>query len=512
MGEHFGIPFVNLLDIAIDENAVKLIPDVVVKKQMAIPYGFDGKKILVAMVDPGNVETIDFIEKKTGMASEISYTTQDIFEDALRSQSSDTLLQIEKLSSHFEETHQGESQKSEEKEESHATEIVDLLLQYGYANNASDIHIEPKETSSLIRYRIDGVLHDVVKFSKNLNNFVVSRIKILANLRTDEHFAAQDGKFRIHFDDKTVDIRVSILPVVEGEKIVMRLLSEKGHAYGLESLGFSEEDLKKVKSAAAKPWGMILTTGPTGSGKTTSMYTLLKLLNSREVNIQTIEDPIEYELDGINQIQVNPLTNLTFANGLRSIVRQDPDIIMVGEIRDAETANISVSAAMTGHLVLSTLHTNDAATAIPRLFDFQVEPFLIASSVNLIIAQRLVREVCKHCKGPVKVEMEKYKESIPEKIYDKYFGKLEKAGKAELIYGKGCSMCNKTGFLGRIGIFEVIETNEAIRELIMKRTNADVIAKQAYEDGTKSMLEDGIRKVIDGITTIDEVLRNATLS
>ncbi len=506
MSKIFNVPFVNVLEIAIDESAMNLIPKVVVEKQMVLPYGIKDGKLQIAMVDPQNIETLDFIEKKAGMPLEVSYTTPDLFQDALRSFSQDTLAKINELSEKFDQLHQGESKSEEGKNETHAVEIVDLLLQYGYANNASDIHLEPKENSSLVRYRIDGVLHDVVKLSKLLDILVVSRIKILANLRTDEHFSAQDGKFRIHFEDKTVDVRVSILPVVEGEKIVMRVLSEKGHTYSIDSLGMRESDLKKVKAAALKPYGMILSTGPTGSGKTTSMYTLLKLLNSRDVNIQTIEDPIEYELDGINQVQVNPLTNLTFANGLRNIVRQDPDIIMVGEIRDSETANIAVSAAMTGHLVLSTLHTNDAATAIPRFFDFQVEPFLVASSVNVIIAQRLVRQICKHCSAEITIDSGKYKESLPKALFTKYFTKE----KAKLYKGQGCSVCNKTGFIGRVGIFEVLEVNEKIRELIMQKSSADVIAKQAFNDGMISMLEDGIIKVFEGVSTIDEVLRNAT--
>ncbi len=504
MSKVFDVPFVNILEVVIDNAALDLIPKVVIEKQYVMPYAIEKGKLKVVMVDPQNIEMIDFIEKKAGMPLEISYTTPDLFEDALRSFSQDTLAKITDLSEKFDKLHQDDSK--DEKNETHAIEIVDLLLQYGYANNASDIHLEPKEHSSLVRYRIDGVLHDVVKLSKLLDILIVARIKILANLRTDEHFAPQDGKFRIHFEDKSVDVRVSILPVVEGEKIVMRVLSEKGHTFTLEALGMREEDLKKVKSSALKPYGMILSTGPTGSGKTTTLYTLLKMLNSRDVNVQTIEDPIEYELDGINQVQVNPLANLTFANGLRNIVRQDPDIIMVGEIRDSDTANIAVSAAMTGHLVLSTLHTNDAATAIPRFFDFQVEPFLIASSVNIIIAQRLVRQICKHCKAEITIESSKYKESIPKALFAKYFTKE----KVKLYKGQGCSICNKTGFVGRVGIFEVLEVNEKIRELIMQKSSADVIAKQSFEDGAISMLEDGIVKAFEGVSTLDEILRNAT--
>ncbi len=508
MSKFYDVPFVDLLDIDIDQEAIKIIPDVVIHKQMVLSYGYKNNSLLVAMVDPQNIEIVDFIEKRAGMPISIGYVTPDIFEDTLRSSSQDTVAQITKLSEDFEKNYQEHmSEKGSVAQGNYSVEIVDLIMQYGYANNASDVHIEPRENIGLVRYRIDGVLHDVVKVSTALLNFIVSRIKIMSNLRTDEHMTAQDGKFRMKFGDKSVDIRVSIMPVVEGEKMVMRLLSEKGHAFTLNTLGLKDEDLKKIKNGAMKPYGMILSTGPTGSGKTTMMYTVMKLLNSREVNIQTIEDPIEYELEGINQIQVNPLTNLTFANGLRSIVRQDPDIIMVGEIRDAETAGISVGAAMTGHIVLSTLHTNNAATAIPRLLDFGVEPFLIASSINVIIAQRLIRHICKHCTALVSTDITKFKESIPENIYKKHFGKGDTM---KLAYGKGCSMCNKTGFEGRVGIFEVLEISEGIRELIMQKANADVINNKAIEEGMTVMLEDGIIKVLNGVTTIEEVLRNTT--
>ncbi|MDD4989508.1 MAG: GspE/PulE family protein, partial [Candidatus Pacebacteria bacterium] len=485
MAEAYGVESINLLDFKIDPEALKLLPDVVVRKRFVLPYAFNGRRLKVAMVDPGNVELLDFITKRTGLSLDVGYVTPDIFEDAIRSYSEDTVARIQSISELFEKIHRDHPEgKASGGEEEHVIEMVDLLLQYGYGNGASDVHIEPKENMSLVRYRIDGVLHDVVKLSSVFGKLIIARIKIMAMLRTDEHLAAQDGKFRLHIGNKTVDVRVSILPVVEGEKVVLRILSEKGHIFTLDTLGFSPEDLKRVRSAALKPHGMILSTGPTGSGKTTSMYAILKLLNKREVNIQTIEDPVEYELDGVNQIQVNILTNLTFANGLRSIVRQDPDIIMVGEIRDAETASISVNAAMTGHLLLSTLHTNDAATAFPRLLDLGVEPFLIASSVNLLIAQRLVRQNCGHCTRSSVEDIVKLKEAIPESLYKKYFGEKENF---KLFRGKGCSFCSQTGFAGRLGIFEVIEVTEAIRSLVMQRVNADVINQKAIQEGMTTM-------------------------
>jgi type IV pilus assembly protein PilB len=382
--------------------------------------------------------------------------------------------------------------------------IVQFILEYGYDNNASDAHIEPHERDSLIRFRIDGLLHDVFHLPKEMHDFIVARVKILSNLRTDEHFAAQDGKLRARFGSEKVDVRVSIVPIVGGEKIVLRLLSEKGRAFTLERLGLGKKDLAKVERAAAKPYGMILSTGPTGSGKTTTMYALLKILNQRDVNIATIEDPVEYDVDGVNQIQVNVRTNLTFASGLRSIVRQDPDIIMVGEIRDAETAGIAVNAAMTGHLVLSTLHTNDAATSLPRLLDMEVEPFLIASSVNIIVGQRLVRKICKSCIVSQEVVLAKFKGSIPEKVYAAAFGKKTKV---RTFVGKGCNVCHGSGYAGRVGIFEVLEVTDRIRQLITERANAAVITQAAIEEGMTTMLEDGIGKVLEGVTTLEEVMR-----
>ncbi len=507
MAAVYGVDFINLLQIEAEPDVVRMIPDVIIRKQWIIPYAVKRNILSVAVVDPQNIELLDFIEKKVGMPLQVGYVTPGIFEDALRSYSEDIVSQIQAFSEQFEKMHhEHPNQKITGSEDAHVLEIVDLILQYGYANGASDIHIEPKNKLALVRYRIDGVLHDIVKLSPGLDALIVSRIKIMANLRTDEHLAAQDGKFRVHFGNKQVDVRVSILPVVEGEKIVLRVLSEKGHTFTLSTLGFSDSDFERVKKAVMKPHGMILSTGPTGSGKTTSMYATMKLLNSREVNIQTIEDPIEYELEGINQIQVNLLTDLTFANGLRSIVRQDPDIIMVGEIRDKETADISVNAAMTGHLVLSTLHTNDAATAIPRLLDLKVEPFLIASCVNLVIGQRLVRHICKNCSAPISIDADKLKEMIPLKLYEKYFNNKKSV---RFFEGKGCLQCNKTGFSGRVGIFEVLEITEAIRELVMQRANADVIAHKASEEGMTSMFEDGISKALTGITTLDEVVHTA---
>lgn len=384
---------------------------------------------------------------------------------------------------------------------SSVTDLVDTLIAKAYEAQASDIHIDPQQDSVVVRFRIDGILHDIVVLKKDLQPLIITRIKVLSGLRTDEHFIAQDGRFRITKDSAEIDLRVSIVPMHYGENVVMRLLVGAARALGLGQLGFSDKDLAIMHRYIKKPYGMILSTGPTGSGKTTTLYSILKLINSRETSIVTIEDPIEYAISGITQIQVNPQTNLTFAKGLRSIVRQDPDIIMVGEIRDQETAGIAVNAAMTGHLLLSTLHTNDAATTLPRLLDMGIEPFLIASTINVAVGQRLVRKLCSDCRV-------KYALTEDEKKA------LAAAVPAELLKQRrqfwrsdGCAACNDSGYVGRIGIFEVLEATEAIRQLIMRRANANELRQAAKTQGMTSMLEDGFNKAAAGITSIAEILR-----
>lgn len=380
--------------------------------------------------------------------------------------------------------------------------LVDALMEYAYKANASDVHIDPEEEQVRVRLRIDGVMHETFVFPKDLHSEIITRIKVLSGLRTDEHGAAQDGRFKVLVEEgEYIDIRVSIAPTYYGENAVMRLLAEQAVAFTLETLGFTEKDRAKVVSAIKKPYGMILCTGPTGSGKTTSLYTIIKILNKPEVSILTIEDPIEYSIEGIEQIQVNARAGLTFASGLRSILRQDPDIIMVGEIRDEETAGISVNAALTGHLMLSTLHTNDAATTLPRLIDMKIEPFLIASTVNIAIAQRLVRKICPECKvkrEATEAELKSLSESLPPEILK---------GKPIFYTGKGCDKCSDSGYKGRIGIYEVLVIDDEVREAIMRRVDASEIKKIAIKNGMTPMLLDGFQKVLAGITTLEEVLR-----
>ncbi len=380
--------------------------------------------------------------------------------------------------------------------------LIDVLIEEAYGMRASDIHIDPREKDLQIRMRVDGVLQDTHSFPKEIQSEVVTRIKVLAGLRTDEHQTPQDGRFRIIFDDKgPIDVRVSIAPVYYGENVVLRLLAEHSEKFSLEILGLSESDRQKIEAASRKPYGMILATGPTGSGKTTTLYTILKTLNTREVSVITIEDPIEYAIEGINQIQANSLTGLTFANGLRSILRQDPDIIMVGEIRDSETADLAVNTALTGHLMLSTLHTNDAATTLPRLLDLGLEPYLITTTVNIVIGQRLVRKICENCKKSHKLT-DKEKKNLAD------LGGFAAANIPETMYrGSGCDECLGSGYRGRVGIYEVMVIDNAIREAMLEKCSAANIKKMAVERGMSTMVEDGFRKAMSGITTPEEVLR-----
>jgi len=387
-------------------------------------------------------------------------------------------------------------------EHSSVIKIVDGIIEHAYAMRASDIHMDPGPKKMRVRFRVDGMLEDVHQIPNAVQTEIISRIKILSGLRTDEHQAAQDGRFRYQPEPAVnIDIRVSIVPAYYGEDVVMRLLSDRAEEFTLESLGFSAENGKKIAHAISRPYGMILATGPTGSGKTTTLYTILKSLNTKNVSVITIEDPIEYAIEGIEQIQVNSRTGLTFANGLRSILRQDPNIIMVGEIRDAETAGIAVNTALTGHLVLSTLHTNDAATTLPRLLDMKIESYLIASTVSVAIGQRLVRKICAHCK-----QQKKMSKAECENLRSLFLKEFFSLG-SPVWYGKGCSWCNQSGYFGRIGVHEVLVPDNVIREAVLQKVSAGEIRKLAIAQGMVPMVEDGIGKVLAGLTTIEEIVR-----
>lgn len=497
------VPFIRLSQVAISHDILSLLPQKYAKQQEIIAFKKDTAGLYVACTDPTNKTMLSLVAKKTGLPITAYFTTEREIEGALLLYAKDVTVAFEDIIKENVAKVKGST-----KADPPIIKIVDTILSYAHHNKASDIHIEPAEATILVRFRIDGILHDIVQLPVNLHEQIVTRLKVLARLRTDEHLAAQDGKIHYKIDNETIDVRVSIVPITDGEKVVMRLLSERSRQFSLTDLGFNEFDLAKVHEAYEKPYGMIIATGPTGSGKTTTMYAVLKLLNKRDVNIMTIEDPVEYDIEHINQIQVNPKTNLTFAAGLRSIVRQDPDIILVGEIRDEETASIAINAAMTGHLVLSTLHTNDSATAIPRLIDMKIEPFLVGSTVNVIIAQRLIRKICLNCRISTELARSKLEKQYAKEILDKLFGKHESIRTYE---GKGCPVCHATGYTGRIGIFEVLEVTDAIRQAIVKRENASVIRSLAVKQGMATMLDDGITKIKQGLTTLEEVIRSTVV-
>lgn len=517
------VPYVDLRNQKVDQNMLKNITKELAQKFMAVPFGFSGGMINVAMVNPNNVQVIDFVEKKSGfrvnpyMASKESIKNvieqyQDVTEEVSEAIKSIELKPIT--------VSKEGGTTSEISQDAPVTRAVNTILEYAARSRASDIHIEPREKNIKIRYRVDGILQDTMSLPIHIHAALVSHIKILANLKIDEHRVAQDGRFQINFDNREIDIRVSISPIVHGEKVVMRLLDKTSGIITLEDLGVAGRAYEIIQRGVKKPHGMLLSTGPTGSGKTTTLYALISKMNSQEVNIVTLEDPVEYQVEGINQIQINSQVGLTFASGLRSVLRQDPDIIMVGEIRDAETAGLAVQSALTGHTVLSTLHTNSAAGVLPRFLDMDIEPFLIASTVNTIIGQRLVRKICQKCK-------EQYKASdiLADAIKKVLAGLLTKKGEPEnkdvgyknlpfsdqeeitLYKGKGCSECNGTGFKGRIGIYEVFEMNKKVERLLVARATTSEIHAEAVRSGMITMRQDGFLKALTGITTVEEVVR-----
>lgn len=505
LADYWNLPFVNLETQTIDEKTLNIVPELMARKQDLVPFKKDEKGLHVAMVDPTNLPARRLLEKKFDYPVFVHVATKSDITAVQRMYKAELSEELDTIIAEHVKAYKG-TKSSEDEVELPIIRITDTLLAYGARNRASDIHIEPGEDTIIVRFRIDGILNDVVNLPKKIHNAIVTRIKILSKLRIDDHFSAQDGRFDYKYEGDKIDVRVSIIPITEGEKVVMRLLSESSRRFSLEDLGFSQRDLEKLNLAIARPHGMILATGPTGSGKTTTLYAIVQLINKRSINISTIEDPVEYDVEGVNQVQVNPKTNLTFAKGLRSMLRQDPDVIMVGEIRDEETAGISVNAAMTGHLVLSTLHANNASTALPRLADMAVEAFLVVSSVNVIVAQRLVRRICRRC--IYSVELKKKEIDAIDKIVPlrKILGK-QNLSKLRVYKGHGCKVCGHSGYAGRVGIYEVMLMDDDLRRLIIEKASADTIQKKARENGMTTMLEDGIDKALHGVTSMEEVMR-----
>ncbi len=517
-----GIPFVDLTRTKVDLETLAMIPEPIARRNNIVAFKQDDDKLEVAMLDTDDLAAIDFVKKKTRLKILPRLTDADSIKSALRQYQKSLKDELGDVISN--ETKRLEnSNVADDASESDlrkiaegipAVRVVDSLLRHAIVQDASDIHIEPQEEAVLVRYRIDGILHDAMQLSKNAAAPITARIKVLSNLRLDEKRLPQDGRFRMETGGDRVSFRVSILPTYYGEKTVMRLLREDVSGFTLDSLGFHGEGLERTHDATRKKTGLILVTGPTGSGKSTTLYTILDILNTPDVNISTVEDPIEYQMQRINQTQVRPDIGFTFSTGLRSLVRQDPDIIMVGEIRDKETAELAVNAALTGHLVLSTLHTNSAAGAIPRLMDMGIEPFLLASTLQVIVGQRLIRLLC-----PKK---EAYKLTTKEvRALDELvdLGTVLKAVKEEKIVPANATWRNiefnretssedcKAGYKGRRGIQEILPVTETIKELILSGAPTDKIEEQARKEGMLTMLEDGVFKVVQGMTSIEEVLR-----
>ncbi|OGZ17729.1 MAG: hypothetical protein A2Z78_00250 [Candidatus Nealsonbacteria bacterium RBG_13_36_15] len=501
IADEIQLPFVNLQKTKIKKDILNIIPEIVARQQETIAFEKSQEGLKVALSDPENIELREFIERKTGEKVLPYYATEKDIKETLKCYKREIKEVFDELINKALE----ELKKTVKAESLPIIKMVDLILSYGYENRASDIHFEPYQKKTILRYRIDGILYDVLTLPETIHEFLISRIKILADLRTDIHEAAQDGHFSFSFPDEKADIRVSIVPIEEGEKAVLRLLSERARRFDLEGLGVGNKETEIIGKNIKKSWGMTLVSGPTGCGKTTTLYAILKILNTREVNICTIEDPVEYDIEGVNQIQVNPKTGLNFSKGLKAIIRQDPNIIMVGEIRDEETSKLAINAAMTGHLVLSTFHATDAATTIPRLLEMGAESFLISTTLNLIIAQRLVRKICSKCIESYEISPEKIAQLLGKDLVLKL--PRTKEGKILLFRGRGCSLCYKTGYLGRTGIFEALEIKEPIKKLIIEKATADQIKNKAQELGMRTMIEDGLKKAEKGITTLEEILR-----
>lgn len=513
-----GIPFVNLANTKIDDETLALIPEPVARRNNIIVYKHNGDELEVAMLNTDDLEAIDFIKKKTHLkilprltdVASIKYALK-LYQKSLKDNLGDV---IKRETEAMGTVGEGEGDLKKMAEGLPAVRVVDTLLRHAIAQNASDIHIEPQEDTLVIRYRIDGLLHDAMVLPRTAHAGIVARIKVLSSLRLDEKRLPQDGRFAIESAGERVSFRVSMLPTYYGEKVVIRILRERSSGFTLEKLGFHGPALEQLHDSMRRTTGLILTTGPTGAGKSTTLYTLLDLLNTPDVNISTVEDPIEYQMQRVNQTQVQPDIGFTFASGLRSLVRQDPDIIMVGEIRDKETASLAINAALTGHLVLSTLHTNSAAGAIPRLLDMGVEPFLLVSTLRVIIGQRLVRQLCD---GREKRELTRPEVERLEENFD--LGRVLTALKDEKIVPKETTFKSvpffsakedaqcPEGYSGRMGIYEVLPVTESIKAMVIAGATSDDIDAQAKKEGMLSMGEDGIFKCAQGVSTIEEVLR-----
>lgn len=503
-----GVPFISLAVRAVSPNALSLIPQAVSSRFNLIPFDFDkdANVLSVAMADPSDLEALSFIKQKSGARINVFAAPLPEIKEAISSSYAQSI--VNEVTEAVKEIEPHERLiKTEELpqiiKEAPIARMVATMLEYGIKSRASDIHIEPQQDRSRVRYRIDGILYEKLSLPKAVHDALVSRIKILSEMKIDEHRIPQDGRFNFRAGRDEVDLRVSALPTSHGEKIVMRILRKSGGVPTLADLGLRAVSLKNLETAMLRPHGIIIVCGPTGSGKTTTLYAVLTRLNTPKVNIVTLEDPVEYEMPGVNQVQINPGVGLTFASGLRSFLRQDPNIILVGEIRDRETTDLAIQAALTGHLVFSTLHTSNAAGVLPRLLDLGAEPFLLASTMNAVLGQRIARKICTYCKEPY---------APPAQLLEDMkavLGKLMPTGEAKLYRGKGCEECDGSGYQGRIGIFEVLPISDKISRSILERADSITIEKEGVEEGMITMKRDGYLKALEGVTSIEEILRVA---
>lgn len=504
-----NVPFVKLESKAISAEVLNLIPEPVARRYSLIPFDRQDGQLHVAMVDPLDLQVIQFIEKKSGLRIKPFLGLSDDINKAISEQYAQNLTT--EVTSALKEVAPKKAPEEAEKpeiiKEAPVANIVTQLIEYAIKTRSSDIHIEPEEDKTRVRFRIDGILHEKIILPRGVHDAVISRIKILAVLRIDEKRLPQDGRFTFIFGQKEVDLRISTVPTVFGEKVVMRLLPKSVAAPTLLELGLRGLALKNLEIQLTRPHGIILVCGPTGSGKTTTLYSILTKISKTAVNVVTIEDPVEYQIPGVNQVQANPAIGLTFASALRSFLRQDPNIIMVGEVRDTETADLAIQAALTGHQVFSTLHTNTASGALPRLLDMQSEPFLLASTVNAIVGQRVVRKICSYCKVKFDAPPEVL-ENIKH-VLGKLMPQNTQAASISLYKGQGCQQCNQVGYLGRIGIFEVLVVNERIARQILEHDTSQGIENTAIAEGMMTMKQDGYLKAVEGVTTMEEVLRVA---
>lgn len=534
-GEAIEVPFVELNAKEIKHDMLKLLPERIARQYNAVVFDAEKKGTkLVAMEDPDDIQAINFLQKQLGNDIKVHITTSSLMKAALDQYRDNISSELTKVMAGETDTEtEEEVDESDLAEDSPIAQTVNLIIEYGVKANASDIHIEPRENDVVVRYRIDGLLREANKLPRKMLGALVSRIKILSNLKIDEHRAPQDGRFKIEVGGTIYALRVSTLPILDGEKVVMRILNESSKPADFTELGFWGTALTGLQDAIVEPHGMVLVTGPTGSGKSTTLFSVLSSLNTPNVNISTVEDPVEYHIIGANQVQVNPIAGMTFSNGLRALLRQDPNIIMVGEVRDKETADLAVQAALTGHLVFSTLHTNNAATCLPRLLEMGVEPFLIASTVRVVVAQRLVRRLCTECReeyapdaatskqieksfriddnGGMKqvhaLETAAMQGGIGSKADSNLSSSATAISRLWKAHEEGCANCNHTGYKGRVGVYEVLINSPAIQKMIVTNSTSEAIEKAAISENMLTMQLDGLVKSLRGQTTIEEVLR-----